>query len=164
MTGPAFLPGLRSQTVRASTISFFLLFRRCVPTRDRAEPTIAHHQEAFVLSLDVHHRGDHLLLRLNGELDLGNSCAFRARLIEFSRQDLPTIVDLTELQFIDSSGLAALVAILRMPASQRPRIVLASTGGAVHRVLRTTQLDRLLPISTSIDAALAAPMAVGSVA
>src|SRR5712691_5824437 len=115
---------------------------------------MAYRQEAFVLSLDVHHRGDYLLLCLNGELDLGNSRTFRDRLLEFSRQELPTIVDLTELQFIDSSGLAALVAILRMPASQRPRIVLAATGGPVFRVLRTTQLDRLLAISSSIDAAL----------
>src|SRR5439155_7172773 len=115
-----------------------------------------------VLSLDVHHRGRYLLLQVSGELDLGNSCNFRARLIEFSRQELPTIVDLTALQFIDSAGLAALVATLRMPVAQRPRIVLATSGGPVHRVLRTTQLDRLLAISTSVEAALAAPAAIRS--
>jgi anti-sigma B factor antagonist len=113
-----------------------------------------------VLSLDVHHRGRYLLLQVSGELDFGSSSTFRDRLIEFSHQELPTIVDLTELRFIDSSGLAALVATLRMPPSQRPRIVLASSGGPVYRVLRTTQLDRLLAISTSVEAALAAPAAV----
>jgi anti-sigma B factor antagonist len=113
-----------------------------------------------VLSLDVHHRGDHLLLCLNGELDLGNSYTFRDRLTEFSRQQLPTIVDLTGLQFIDSSGLAALVATLRMPPAQRPRIVFSARVGPVYRVLRTTQLDRLLAISPSVDAALAVPSAV----
>lgn len=118
-----------------------------------------------MLTLDVHHRADHLLLCLHGELDLESSPTFRDRLadlIENRRQ--PIVIDLSELRFVDSSGLAALVATLRLPEGQRPRVVLPSSDGAVSRVLRTTRLDTLLGVHLSVEAALAPPATARSAA
>jgi anti-sigma B factor antagonist len=118
-----------------------------------------------LLTLDVHHQADHLLIRLDGELDLESSRMFRDRLNDLrARADRPTVIDLSSLRFIDSSGLAALVATLRLPREHRPRVVLAPSDGPVNRVLRTTRLDLLLEISPSLEAALASPLAVRSAA
>jgi anti-anti-sigma factor len=112
-------------------------------------------QEVPVFTLDVHHRADHLLLRLGGDLDLESSRAFRERLNELMRQaEGPTVLDLSELTFIDSSGLGTLVGLLRVPESERPRLVLAPANGPVNRVLRSTRLESFLGIHPSIEAAL----------
>jgi anti-sigma B factor antagonist len=110
-----------------------------------------------VFTLDVDHRADHLLLRLGGELDLESSRAFRDQLTHLLREAQgPTLLDLSGLAFIDSSGLGALVAVLRMPEEERPRFVLTPANGPVNRVLRNTRLEAHLGIFPSIEAALTA--------
>jgi anti-anti-sigma factor len=113
-------------------------------------------QEALVFTLNVHHDADYSHLRLQGELDLHTCHLFRDRLTELvhGAQSL-LVLDLTELQFIDSSGLGALLILLRVPEAQRPRIVLAPSNRPVARLLRTTRIDLLLTIHPSLESALA---------
>jgi anti-sigma B factor antagonist len=110
-----------------------------------------------VLTLDVHQRTDCLLLCAEGELDVETTAAFRQRLSNLlSHESLPVVVDLSGLQFVDSSGLGALVVTLRLPETIRPRIVVEPTNGRIGRLLRTTRMDRLLPVYPSVEAAFAA--------
>lgn len=53
------------------------------------------------------------------------------------------VVDLAEVQFIDSSGLAALIGALR-PVT--PGVALANVCTAVRTVLRLTRVDRAIPV------------------
>jgi anti-sigma B factor antagonist len=109
-----------------------------------------------LFTLDVHHDADYLLLRPRGELDLHSGHLFRERLTDLMREAaLPLVLDLSDLQFIDSSGLGALLTILRVPEERRPRIVLSPANGPVGRLLRTTRLDLLLTVHPNLDAALA---------
>ena len=118
-----------------------------------------------MFTLDVHYEPDHLLLRVGGELDLHSRPAFRERLTELTDQARkPVVLDLSDLKFIDSSGLGVLLAIIRVPEACRPRFVLARSDGPVGRLLRITRLDHLLDIHPSVKAALAASTAVGSAA
>jgi anti-sigma B factor antagonist len=118
-----------------------------------------------LFTLDVHSETDHLLLRLGGELDLHGRLAFRERLAELTQQARqPVVLDLSDLKFIDSSGLGALLAIIHVPEACRPRIVLDHVDGPVGRLLQTTRLDLLLGVHPSVEAALAAAALAGSVA
>jgi len=118
-----------------------------------------------VFTLDVHHDSDHLLLRPRGELDLHSCQQFRDRLGDLVRQaDRPIVLDLSDLQFIDSSGLGAMLTILRLPAERRPRVVLSASNGPVGRLLRTTRLDMLLTVHPSVQAALASRVPARSAA
>jgi anti-sigma B factor antagonist len=117
-----------------------------------------------VLTIDLHYRADHLLLCLSGELDLDSSVKFQQRLSELSEQEhRPVIIDLSGLHFVDSSGLGALVATIRLPAQRRPRIVLRPSDGSVSRLLRVTRVDSLLAVAPSVEAALG-DLVAGSVA
>jgi anti-anti-sigma factor len=108
-----------------------------------------------VLTVDLHLRADHLLLCLSGELDLETSAALRQRLTELSDQEQqPIVLDLSGLQFVDSSGLGALVGTLRLPEDRRPRIVLSPANGPIGRLLRITRADTLLPVYPSVESAL----------
>ena len=109
-----------------------------------------------MFTLDVHHDADYLLLRPRGDLDLHSCHLFRERLTDLMREsERPLVLDLSDLLFIDSSGLGALLTMLRVPEERRPRVVLSPADGPVRRLLRTTRLDMLLTIHPSLEAALA---------
>jgi anti-anti-sigma factor len=111
-----------------------------------------------VLKLDIHQRTDCLLLCAGGELDVETSVTFRQRLTQLMEQGLcPLVVDLTDLRFVDSCGLGALMVTLRMPEAARPRFVVAPGNQHIGRLLRATRMDHLLPVYPSIEAALAGP-------
>ena len=84
-------------------------------------------------------------LRLRGELDLGTAGLAREALREALADDHEEVlVDLTELAFIDSTGIAILIAaladddgVLRFIPSRAP---------AVARVLRLTGVEDRLPV------------------
>jgi anti-sigma B factor antagonist len=88
-------------------------------------------------------RGDAVHLRLVGELDLGSAKELEAALRRAEdRAPARTVVDLSGLGFIDSTGLSALVgADERLRASGR-RLSLVRGPAAVHRVFEITGLDR----------------------
>jgi anti-anti-sigma factor len=62
------------------------------------------------------------------------------------------VVDLTPLEFIDSSGIHALV----QPRSDSARIELVCPPGNVRRVLEVTKLERVLQVYDTLDEAFAA--------
>lgn len=110
-----------------------------------------------MLALDLHQRTDCLLLCASGDLDVETTASFRQRLSDLvSQQSLPVVVDLSGLQFVDSSGLGALVVTLRLPEAIRPRIVLEPANGRISRLLHNTRIDLLLPVYPSVEAALEA--------
>ncbi|HDZ81481.1 MAG TPA: anti-sigma factor antagonist [Roseobacter sp.] len=64
------------------------------------------------------------------------------------------ILDLQKVTFIDSSGLGAIIAIMKNLAPDR-QLLLAGLTGPVARVFRLTRMDRVFSIYPSLDAAIA---------
>ena len=112
-----------------------------------------------MFALDAQPRAGYLLLCVRGELDLESSPGFRDRLIELIQETRqPVVLDLSELRFLDSCGLGALVASVRLPADRRPLVVLAPSNKPVSRLLQSTRLDSLLDVHPSVEAALDAAL------
>jgi anti-anti-sigma factor len=87
-------------------------------------------------------------LALAGELDLANAGTLAAQLEQTTDGEL--VLDLSELEFIDSTGIALLVAAhrrLNSGDSVRFRLI-GSESLAVQRVMTLTGLDAELPFST----------------
>jgi anti-anti-sigma factor len=83
-----------------------------------------------------------------GELDLANAGTAEAALDASLGDDgTQVVIDMSELEFIDSTGIALLVAALgRNDGKDRVRFVL-STAPAVTRVLEVTGLTARLPLA-----------------
>ena len=62
-------------------------------------------------------------------------------------------LDLSAVEFIDSSGLGALVSGLKMARTAGGDLRLASASDQVTSVLKLTSLDRILRIYPSVDEA-----------
>jgi anti-anti-sigma factor len=92
--------------------------------------------------------GDTQVVALCGELDLANAGTAEAALeAALDNGGTPVVVDMRELEFIDSTGIALLVAILaRNEGEERIRFV-PSTSPAVARVLELTGLAERLPLA-----------------
>ena len=69
---------------------------------------------------------------------------------------LGLVVDMSELEFIDSSGVAMLFGLVRRLSSRRQGLrVVAPQGRPVARVLEIVEFDRAAPINPDLDAAVA---------
>lgn len=92
--------------------------------------------------------GDAHVISLCGELDLANAgtaeTALEASLAENASQ---IVIDMRELEFIDSTGIALLVAALGNNGSEEKIRFIPSTAPAVTRVLELTGLSERLPLA-----------------
>ena len=100
--------------------------------------------------------GDACVVRLGGELDLYNADQVRAGLSK-ACDDSPSrvVVDLTEVEFIDSTALGILIEARTMLANRRA-FLLASPGLETRRALQISGLDRHFSVHDSVPEALAA--------
>ena len=101
---------------------------------------------AGLLSIQSQRSGDVHLIALEGELDLANAEALEAELERaFEGGEHGVVVDMAALTFIDSTGIALLIAtVARAEDSDRLRFV-PSQAAAVVRVLEITGVDQRLP-------------------
>ncbi|MEO9818860.1 MAG: STAS domain-containing protein [Paracoccaceae bacterium] len=63
------------------------------------------------------------------------------------------VLDLSEVQFIDSSGLGAIVASMKQMGRDR-KLALAGLTPTVEKVFRLTRMDSVFPLFTTLDSAL----------
>jgi anti-anti-sigma factor len=102
------------------------------------------------------------IIVVRGELDLSTASNLEAPLDEaISSQDGSVLIDLTDCEFIDSTGIALIVrAWQRLDRDANGegsgRVVICSANDQVRRVLEITGLELSIPIHSSRDEALAA--------
>lgn len=97
-------------------------------------------------------------IAVRGELDLSTAPDLERPLEEaLERGDGPILVDLSECEFIDSTGIALIVrARQRLESDNGGRtLVVCSYNDQVRRVLDITGLDVSIPVHRTRDEALA---------
>ena len=89
-----------------------------------------------------------LVLNLSGELDLGTVGTLReATNAAMSSDDYSTLVfDLTQLSFIDSSGLHLLTDVHRAMRARRGLATVVCPDGNLRRLLQISGLDQVLTL------------------
>jgi stage II sporulation protein AA (anti-sigma F factor antagonist) len=89
---------------------------------------------------------------LVGELDIGSTEELEKELAAIEAELPGTLVlDLRRVEFIDSTGLRALIAADERARSESRRLAIVRGPDAVERLLTVTQLDRRLEIVDSPD-------------
>ena len=97
---------------------------------------------------------DIILVRLDGRLDARSSPNVKAILQELlNKEQVKIIVDLEDVPFIDSSGLAALVSGLRVAREKGGDVVLSGAQSQAQVVFRLTMLDRVFAIHPTLEEA-----------
>ena len=107
------------------------------------------------LRLQVDERDGWAVARASGDLDLTTAPRLREQLVQVVTAGQPRIVlDLQEVEFIDSTGLGVLVGILKRTRSQGGDLRLVSQRSALRKLLELTTLDLALPLAASVDEAI----------
>ena len=83
----------------------------------------------------------------------------RALVARISEGGASLVLDLSTVLEIDSSGLGALVAVLKASRLHGGSFEIAGVQPGVHRVMGITRLDRVLTIRGSVEETVGAPTA-----
>ena len=113
-------------------------------------------RKAAVLSVDT--KDAVTVVQLAGELDLYTAPPVREALAQ-AASDGPekVVVDLAEVEFIDSTALGVLIEA-RSRFANRKAFLLAAPGLETRRALEISGLDRHFSVHDTVDEALAAPV------
>jgi anti-sigma B factor antagonist len=109
------------------------------------------------LSVDIRseRNGDTMVYRLRGSLDLATAPSLRAALLDAAGEGPhEIIVDLSQLEFLDSTGLGALIGAHRRAMENGARVRLIVSDGPIQRLLTITGLMRIFAVYATLDAAL----------
>lgn len=94
------------------------------------------------------------LLRLSGRLNMVAAPRLKEAIDAVVEGGAPrVVVDLTEVSFMDSSGLGALIAGLKKTRQASGDLRIAGPNEQVLTVLRLTNLDRVLRPRETVEAA-----------
>jgi anti-sigma B factor antagonist len=106
--------------------------------------------------LAVEKVGETCLVRLGGELDLYNAPEIRRALTDACADSPPRIVvDLGEVEFIDSTALGVLIEA-RSKMTNGRAFLLAAPGLETRRALKISGLDRHFTVHDTVPGALEA--------
>jgi anti-sigma B factor antagonist len=101
------------------------------------------------------------VLSLSGRLDLASGATLKEqvkRLIE--KNTIQVHLNLSEVEFINSSGLGALVSIMKEVRLQKGRLTLSNLASYVQEIFEITQLSHIFEIYSTEAEALATYQAV----
>jgi len=96
----------------------------------------------------------HAVVALRGELDLADAVDVAAALTAVAAREPEIIVDLAGLEFIDSSGVAALARGRRQARRAGGDLVLAAPRQKVMRVLAITRLTEAFAVYATVEEAV----------
>jgi anti-sigma B factor antagonist len=95
------------------------------------------------------------MVQIYGDVDLKTAKSFRGALDEAAQDGKPRlIVDMTEVPFMDSSGLAALIGAQKAFRASTRLIVVCPEN--LQRIFQVTRLDSIVSVVGSLPEALVA--------
>ncbi len=109
------------------------------------------------LTVDSREVGDRTVVAVGGEVDVYTAPVLDdslSALIGSGRVLL--VVDLTAVDFLDSTGLGVLVKALKRVREHDGSLDVVVTADRITKVFRITGLDAVMPLHDSVDAALSA--------
>lgn len=109
------------------------------------------------LTLSTAPRENAAVVSVGGEIDLGSAGELSDYLVDAMQQTGPDLVlDLSDVTFMDSTGLKVFLATHRRLQLVGGRLALAGPGRPVRRVLTVTGLDQMFLLTETVDEALEA--------
>lgn len=100
---------------------------------------------------------DGVLLHVTGEIDLSGSPVLRHELAAVQKaKPRRVIVNLTHVEYMDSSGVATLVEALQVARGNGSRLVLCGMNERVRSIFEIARLDTVFKIVGDVDSAKSA--------
>ncbi len=99
------------------------------------------------LQINVRKNGTTRIIDLHGEVDAYTSARFREIMLELIDDGgIDLVINMCKVEYIDSSGLGALVGGLKRVSERNGKIVIVSDGPQIRKVFEITGLEKVFPI------------------
>lgn len=108
------------------------------------------------MAYQTREKGGYSIVELSGEVDLSCSSEARKIILEQLDADRNLLVDLSQVSYIDSSGIASLVEGFQTAKKKSLNFGLIAVSDAALSVLQLARLDKVFPIHDTLDARLQA--------
>lgn len=92
----------------------------------------------------------HSVLRPRGDIDAYSVGQFREALSGLAETER-LLIDLSEVPFMDSAGLGALIGGIRRNRDNEGEIVVVCAAPSLTRLLHTTGFDRIVPVEETLE-------------
>ena len=103
---------------------------------------------------DITEREGAVIVGFSGDVDLQSSPEARKILLECVARRMPVLVDLSRVDYIDSSGIASLVESLQTARKSGGNLFIVSASEAALKVIELARLDKVFTICNTIDDAI----------
>lgn len=104
------------------------------------------------MEIELQQTGDISVAALHGEIDLSTSPQARSTILGCLNSGKSLLVDLSSVDYIDSSGIASLVEGFRLARDKQLAFGLLAVSEPALRVLQLARLDKVFPIFADFDA------------
>ena len=104
--------------------------------------------------ITVRNEGGVVIAAITGEIDISTVARLRERLYELADNGGTLIVDLNRVEFIDSTGLGALVGTARRVAEHGGSLYAVCAQPQPRRLLWVTGVDKRIPLAATVAGAL----------
>ena len=107
------------------------------------------------MELKVRKYSSTFIIDVNGEMDLYNSYKLKELVLKMIERKIGQfIINLENVDYIDSSGIGALIYICSTIKKINMKLQIANIHGSVKKVIELTKLMGYFPISNSIEEAI----------
>jgi len=107
------------------------------------------------MELKIRKTGSNYIIDVNGEMDLYNSYKLKELVMKMLEKKVERfIINLENVDYIDSSGIGALIYICSTIKKQGDKLVITNIHGSVKKVIELTKLMGYFPIMNSIEEAI----------
>ena len=127
----------------------------CKAHKKNPAATVGRAEEDPMLEISVERRDYYVVCRPAGELDAYTVAQFREALTELADESY-VLVDLSDVPFMDSAGLGALIGGIRRARENDGDVAVACNRPALTRLLHTTGFDRIVPVRETVEEAVLA--------
>jgi anti-sigma B factor antagonist len=109
----------------------------------------------MAMELKIHKNADNYIIDVNGGLDLYSSFKLTETVTRMLEKKIENfIINLDNVEYMDSSGLGALISICSTIKKRNFKLVITNIHGAVKEEIELTQLMGCFSSATSIEEAL----------
>lgn len=108
-----------------------------------------------VMELKIRKNKEIYIIDIQGEMDLYNSFKLKELLMKMIEKKIERfIINLEEVEYIDSSGIGALIFISSTIKKMNLKLAITNIHGSVKKVIELTKLTSYFPISATLSEAI----------
>ena len=107
------------------------------------------------MELKIRKNGEIYIIDVDGEMDLYNSYKLKELVMKMFEKSVKSfIINLEKVDYIDSSGIGALIFICSTIKKMNLKLAISNIHGSVKKVIELTKLMGYFPIANSVEEAL----------